>query len=642
MSPLNITQPLGIWSIMATIMVYNGTFTNPCFPIVPPFSAPFFRQHFPPFHISGSWRSWACQLLRDGYRWKRTVANLKQSSQVPCQCVNPFRANSLSGLGLWDLLGTLTSQGPSTEWTKAHSKQTTRPSIAWHHVSPKLRKEVFSLYTLQSDLDRHCWPPVFYVFPCFVVFPWVCWCKELQPSLQHLSAEGKDVMLTSTTGSGKTLAFLLPLPDPKISEAIDMLDIIGLMSYTWWAGWRSMFFLWQEVGLQGALDLVFSWLVRSTVFIPFHFWSFLLVSPDHTSLLIIWPNTNVNTRTIRFRRVCAPQAEWFLIEDRLVCAVSTQNFAACGPKLEEECDMILDNHLGYLALSCIGIIGYLEIIVQVRNLSKSIKSIQVASMLPSRPKSKLPHHLAPKVLSKSGPKEHRERRRRILAKPLRPLRIEAKDFGCGAGLNDLNGQIGQEMINDKTWISYLKYSEIIWIRLNIWKILKVNMCNGLCAQIFNIMALFLDEQQAPGRELSRQISRHSGKFRDGLLHEWLCTTPCPLIILIATNPLHCYSTRGFLPLAMAGVVKDLLSPFSPTLNVTVLVGKDNHKRQARWITLIYMSDHVSAKCNDRWIAGRMRTFETGLAWVLSHRWDCCRCAEPSSWLHIWWNQRMLK
>lgn len=39
---------------------------------------------------------------------------------------------------------------------------------------------------------------------------------------------------------------------------------------------------------------------------------------------------------------------------------------------------------------------------------------------------------------------------------------------------------------------------------------------------------------APGRELSRQISR---------------------------------------------VVKDLLSPFSPTLNVTVLVGKDNHKRQ---------------------------------------------------------------
>lgn len=40
------------------------------------------RQHFPPFHISGSWRSWACQLLRDGYRWKRTVANLKQSSQV--------------------------------------------------------------------------------------------------------------------------------------------------------------------------------------------------------------------------------------------------------------------------------------------------------------------------------------------------------------------------------------------------------------------------------------------------------------------------------------------------------------------------------------------------------------------------------
>jgi hypothetical protein len=88
---------------------------------------------------------------------------------------------------------------------------------------------VFSLYTLQSDLDRHCWPPVFYVFPCFVVFPWVCWCKELQPSLQHLSAEGKDVMLTSTTGSGKTLAFLLPLPDPKISKAIDMLGIIGLM-----------------------------------------------------------------------------------------------------------------------------------------------------------------------------------------------------------------------------------------------------------------------------------------------------------------------------------------------------------------------------------------------------------------------------
>lgn len=33
------------------------------------------------------------------------------------------------------------------------------------------------------------------------------------------------------------------------------------------------------------------------------------------------------------------------------------------------------------------------------------------------------------------------------------------------------------------------------------------------------MALFLDEQQAPGRELSRQISRHAGKFRDGLLHE---------------------------------------------------------------------------------------------------------------------------
>ena len=241
-----------------------------------------------------------------------------------CQRVNPFRANSLSGLGLWHLLGTLTSQGPSTEWTKAHSKQTTRPSIAWHHVSPKLRKEVFSLYTLQSDLDRHCWPPVFYVFPCFVVFPWVCWCKELQPSLQHLSAEGKDVMLTSTTGSGKTLAFLLPLPDPKISKAIDMLGIIGLMWYTWWAGWRSMFFLWQEVGLQGALDLVFSWLVRSTVFIRFHLWSFLLVSPDHTSLLIIWPNTNVNTRTIRFRRVCASQAEWFLIEDRLVRAVSLE------------------------------------------------------------------------------------------------------------------------------------------------------------------------------------------------------------------------------------------------------------------------------------------------------------------------------
>ena len=31
---------------------------------------------------------------------------------------------------------------------------------------------------------------------------------------------------------------------------------------------------------------------------------------------------------------------------------------------------------------------------------------------------------------------------------------------------------------------------------------------------------------------------------------------------------------------MTGVVKDLLSPFSPKLNVTILVGKDNHKRQA--------------------------------------------------------------
>lgn len=168
------------------------------------------------------------------------------------------------------------------------------------------------------------------------------------------------------------------------------------------------------------------------------------------------------------------------------------------------------------------------------------------------------------------------------------------------------------------------------------------MCNGLCAQIFNIMALFLD------------ISRWTAGSRAGTVSSDF--TPCWQISGWTASRVTVYHSLSFdnfdsyksLTLLFHQAVlasrhgrccQGFTEPFQPNLECH---GSGWQRQSQATGTLNHADRHVSAKCIDRWIAGRMRTFETGLAWVLSHRWDCCRCAEPSSWLHIWWNQRMLK
>ena len=111
--------------------------------------------------------------------------------------------------------------------------------------------------------------------------------------------------------------------------------------------------------------------------------------------------------------------------------------------------------LHYLALESLESLDTLksyEIIVQVRNLSKSISS----SMLGRSRSCRITWHR--RFCRSPGPKSTESTA--VDSRQTRPpLRIEAKDFGCGAGLN---GQIGQDMIRHECHIwNYLNTSEYL-------------------------------------------------------------------------------------------------------------------------------------------------------------------------------------
>ena len=98
--------------------------------------------------------------------------------------------------------------------------------------------------------------------------------------------------------------------------------------------------------------------------------------------------------------------------------------------------------------------------------------------------------------------------------------------------------------------------------------------------------------------------------------------------------LHCYSTRrSFSPWQVLSRICWALSA-QPWMSRFWLAKTTTSDRHAD-----------TCQCKVQWSPDRRQDEnlrDRPCVSFVTHRWACCRCAEPPSWLHVWWNQRISK